>query len=77
MLKISPLAGCKGSIENVTVGIVVEFEKNKTNMLERNDKERLKNNILIICTSLLKTILIVMYVDCMYIYVYGFFKLAG
>ena len=45
MLKISPLAGCKGSIENVTVGIVVEFEKKWP--LERNNKERLKNNILI------------------------------
>jgi len=29
MLKISPLVGCKGSFENVTVGIVVEFEKKK------------------------------------------------
>ena len=34
-----------GSIENVTVVIVVEFEKKW--LLERNDKERLKNNILI------------------------------
>ena len=40
MLKIWPLVRCKGSIENVTVGIVVEFEKKW--LLERNDKERLK-----------------------------------
>ena len=46
MLKIWSLARCKGSIENVTVGIVVEFEKKKR-LLERNNKERLKSNILI------------------------------
>ena len=45
MLKIWPLAGCKGSIENVTTGMDVEFEKKW--LLERNDKEILKNNILI------------------------------
>ena len=67
------MARCKDSIENVIVGIVVEFEKKKKNLLERNDKKRLKNNILIICTSLLKTILIVMYVDCMYLYMYADF----
>ena len=46
MLKIWPLIRCKGSIENVNVVIVVKFE-NKKWLLERNDKERLKNNILI------------------------------
>ena len=38
MLKIWPLARCKVSIENVTVGIVVEFEKKKIWLLERNNK---------------------------------------
>ena len=47
MLKIWPLARCKGSIENVTVGIVVEFGEKKKRLLERNNKKRLKNNILI------------------------------
>ena len=46
ILKIWPLAGCKSFIENVTIGIVIEFEKKK-NILERNNKEILKNNILI------------------------------
>ena len=46
MLKIWPLIRCKCSIENVNVVIVVKFE-NKKWLLERNDKERLKNNILI------------------------------
>ena len=45
MWEIWPLARCKCSIENVIVGMVVEFEKKW--LLERNDKERLKNNILI------------------------------
>ena len=34
MLKIWLLTWCKGSIENVTVGVVVEFEKKKKMIVE-------------------------------------------
>ena len=33
------VAGCKDSIENMTIGIFVEFEKKKKWLLERNDKK--------------------------------------